>query len=404
MNRKVNLSKLVKVGDKWTYRKPAYTKKTGILTTRVIHNGKEAELGGSFVLRWYENGQRRRRNLETGDAVVAMTEFRKLSRLLEARADGVPVVESSLPEKRSLQKAVDEFLEEARVNKAKKTWQAFKQVLGTFLEVCPHSNVEDITRRDVMVKFVGRLQAQGLADRTQFHRFACLISFLKRNKCDVVTLKDAPRYTEEEITIYTDDELNKFFETCTFEEALLGRFLLSTGVREQEAQYAEWSDVSFADNLFRVRAKPRLGFRPKDCEERILPMPPELVADLKKAKTQSRSNFLFAKNGHTDGHLIRRVKEVGHRAGLNCGECEGVGVGRKQNCKQHAVCSRWKLHRFRHTFGTLLARETGDPRTVQKRMGHSSLETTMRYFDYIRSHDKQAHEAVSQTFSKFWKP
>lgn len=54
MNRRANLTKLVKIGNKWTYRRPVYTKKTGMLTSRVRHNGKDAELGGSFVLRWYE--------------------------------------------------------------------------------------------------------------------------------------------------------------------------------------------------------------------------------------------------------------------------------------------------------------------------------------------------------------
>lgn len=70
MNRRANLTKLVKIGNNWTYRKPVYTKKTGMLTNRVRHNGKDAELGGSFVLRWYENGQRRRRNLSALRALI----------------------------------------------------------------------------------------------------------------------------------------------------------------------------------------------------------------------------------------------------------------------------------------------------------------------------------------------
>jgi hypothetical protein len=41
-------------------------------TNRVRHRGKDA---GSFVLRWYENGQRRRWNLRTGKTLVAITEL-----------------------------------------------------------------------------------------------------------------------------------------------------------------------------------------------------------------------------------------------------------------------------------------------------------------------------------------
>ena len=95
MNRRANLTKLVKIGTQWTYRKPVHTKKTGMLTNRVWHGGKPVELGGVFVLRWYENGVRQRRNLKTGDTVTASNELRKLQRLLEAKADGVPVTEAA---------------------------------------------------------------------------------------------------------------------------------------------------------------------------------------------------------------------------------------------------------------------------------------------------------------------
>jgi hypothetical protein len=47
-----------------------------------------------------------------------------------------------------------------------------------------------------MDKFVGALQDQELADRTIYHRFACLPSFLKANDVKLVTLKDAPDYVE----------------------------------------------------------------------------------------------------------------------------------------------------------------------------------------------------------------
>ena len=167
MNRRANLTKLVKIGTRWTYRKPVHTKKTGMLTNRVWHSGKPVELGGVFVLRWYESGVRQRRNLKTGDTVIASTELRRLQRLLEAKADGVPVAASSESEKRSLRRSVDEFLEEVRVNKAKKTYQAFKQVLQNFVSVCSHSDMGSITRKDVMVHFVASLQDQGLSERTQ---------------------------------------------------------------------------------------------------------------------------------------------------------------------------------------------------------------------------------------------
>lgn len=397
MNRRANLTKLVKIGNNWTYRKPVYTKKTGMLTNRVRHNGKDAELGGSFVLRWYENGQRRRRNLRTGDTLVAISELRKLQKLQEARADGVPVAESPQPGKQSLRQAVEEFLEEVRVNKAKKTWQAFKQVLETFVATCPHATVESITRRDVMVHFVGALQDQGLSDRTQFHRFACLVSFLKASKCTVVTLKDAPDYTETKISVYTQDELKAFFAACDPDDRLLAKFLLFTGAREQEAQYAEWTDILFDKKIFHIHSKPKMGFKIKDREERRVPIPDSLVADLKEVKKHRSHHLIFPANcGRPDGHLIRRIKNVAYKAKLNCGKCVGR-TGLK--CSAGPTCKHWKEHTFRHTFATMHLRAGVDVRTVQHWMGHSSLATTMKYLDYLRAESESTREKVNATFA-----
>lgn len=49
--------------------------------------------------------------------------------------------------------------------------------------------------------------ARTWADRTLYHRFACLVTFLKSAKHPVVALKDAPSYTETQIAMYTPEEL-----------------------------------------------------------------------------------------------------------------------------------------------------------------------------------------------------
>src|SRR5437588_12797456 len=66
-----------------------------------------------------------------------------------------------------------------------------------------------------MEKFVGALQDRGLADRTVYHRFACLISFFKANELKVVALKDAPDYVEHEIRVYTQADLDALLAACT---------------------------------------------------------------------------------------------------------------------------------------------------------------------------------------------
>ena len=55
-----------------------------------------------------------------------------------------------------------------------------------------------------------------------------------------------------------------------------------TGFRKKEVAYTAWSDVDLKNGVARVTAKPKYGFRPKDWEEREVPIPDKLVATLKK--------------------------------------------------------------------------------------------------------------------------
>jgi integrase/recombinase XerD len=64
--------------------------------------------------------------------------------------------------------------------------------------------------------------------------------------------------------------------------------------------------------------------------------------------------------------------------GLNCGNCEGCESTLQE-------CQQWQLHKLRRTFATTLLRNGADLATVQKFMGHSDLESTMRYLQAASS-------------------
>ncbi len=205
------------------------------------------------------------------------------------------VPETDSKGKRLLKVAVDEFLAEKKRTKAHKTWQAMKQVLDLFVQVCPRRYLEDIKRPDIMDKFVGALQDHGLADRTVYHRFACLITFLKAYGCRVVTLKDAPAYVEQDIRVYTQADLDALFAACTPEERLLFEFFLYSGAREGEVMHAEWADIMQAGTgkMFLIREKRQWGFKPKGRKERHVRIPDFVVEELQEAQKTSRNSLIF---------------------------------------------------------------------------------------------------------------
>jgi integrase len=400
-NRVAWLTKRVKIGGQWFVRKPI-VKPTGFVTEKVEHNGQTVHAPGTFVLEWYEAGKRQRKPLSESTS-EAQGALRKKLQTLEARAHGLTVVEDKGAKgKVSLEAAVREYLEEVKLNRAHKTHLAYKRALGMLVSANPGCEfVQDLERRNLMVNFIRAMKEAGLGDRTQNNLFGAIVTFLHAQNHSVVTRKDAPDYTETEIETYSTEELGELFGACTPAERLVFQFFLGTGCREREVMFATWKDVDLTAGTFTVKAKPAMGFKPKDSEERTIPVPSTLVRDLKARKATSKSLLIFP-NGQErpNGHLLRDLKNVALRGELNCGHCDSTDEGKKVTCRTHAVCEQFYLHKFRHTFACMHLLAGVDVRTVQLWLGHSDLETTSCYLKAISGKQKGVREKVDATFAE----
>ena len=207
------------------------------------------------------------------------------------------------------------------------------------------------------------------------------MSFLKW--CGVRGLaqkNDWPQFVEEEPEIYEREELDNLFRACDAEERLHYEFFLMTGMRDQEVMHCYWSDVNLNAGTARVTHKPDRGWTPKAYKEREIPIPAKLVRSLKawKAKADKECNLVFPTSGcKPDTHFLERLKAIAERAGLN------------------ADCF-W-LHKFRATFATWSLWAGVDLRTVQQWLGHSDMESTMRYLKPSRS--QQVRAKVNEIFA-----
>jgi integrase len=354
------------------------------------------------VLEWYEAGKRQRKPLSdsTGEAQDAL---RKKLQTLEARAHGLTVVEDKGAKgKVSLEAAVREYLEEVKLNRAHKTHLAYKRALGMLVSANPGCDfVQDLERRNLMVNFIRAMKEAGLGDRTQNNLFGAVVTFLHAQDHPVVTRKDAPDYTETEIETYSTEELGELFGVCSPAQRLVFQFFLGTGGREREVMFATWKDVDLTAGTFTVKAKPAMGFKPKDSEERTIPIPSSLVRDLKAWKVMHPKSLLIFPNGQDrpNGHLLRDLKNVALRGKLNCGHCNSEHFGKAVTCEDHAVCEQFYLHKFRHTFACMHLLAGVDVRTVQLWLGHSDLETTSCYLKAISGKQKGVREKVDATFA-----
>ena len=102
-----------------------------------------------------------------------------------------------------------------------------------------------------------------------------------------------------------------------------------------------------------------------------MPIPDEVATMLSDADLP-RAGYLFV-----HGHDPRRPVTAAQ-------------VSTRANRWLHSLGVRYMVHTLRHFYGTKLCERTNSLRLVQERMGHSSPNTTARYFKVLA--DKRADE------------
>jgi integrase len=234
------------------------------------------------------------------------------------------------------------------------------------------------------------LYSLGNEARTVFNRMGIVQQLLRLHGITgLLQGRDKPKFVANVRKMYEPEELEALFKACTPDEKVLYLFFLLTGERDKEIRHTAWTDIDFARKCVRVTAKKQLGFKPKDKEEREIPVPSSLLTALKEYKArQSGSNLhnlVFPTGGgRPDRKFENKLKKIARRAGLNCGHCESRH-GNK--CSEGPHCSRWFLHKFRHTFATASLESGVSIRTLQEWLGHSDLASTMVYLKFVGRKD-----------------
>lgn len=129
----------------------------------------------------------------------------------------------------------------------------------------------------------------------------------------------------------------------------------------------------------RVTHKPDRGWTPKAYKEREIPIPTKLAKRLKSwiAKSEKSCNLLFPTAGcNPKLDFLDYLKAVAERTKLDSHD--------------------FYLHKFRATFATSCLWAGVDLRTVQQWLGHSDMESTMRYLKPSRS--EKVCDKVNQIF------
>lgn len=379
--KEVNLTKRVQTPRGMRYCPVVLSPNGRVKPDLVLVNGQpEKHPEGAYYLEWREHGKRIR--LSVGkDAQDAAARRQRKEAELHALNNGVSVLPENGDGQRTVAAAVAQFLEETELTKKPKTLAAYTTALNYFTESCRKLYLQEIERHDLL-KFSSFLRDEKKqSPRSVYNKFETVMAFLKANGIrGLVGKNDWPRYTEEEPEMYEQEELNRLFKTCSDEERLWFEFFLMTGMREQEVMYTYWSDVNFAASTVRVSHKPDRNWTPKAYKEREIPIPAKLVKKLKvwKRNSDRTCNLLFPTSGcNPKLDFLDCLKACAERATLDKDDF-------------------W-LHKFRATFATRCLWAGVDLRTVQQWLGHSDMESTMRYLKPSRS--QKTREKVNEIFA-----
>ena len=277
------------------------------------------------------------------------------------------------PVRRTLKETAAEYIKMKEDSRHLEAAAQAKLVTKAFMEVIKKTFVDEIKPTDFS-KFHQALWKQGMADRTVSNKHERLASWLAYAGIDKSIIPAAPKYEEALPTIYERDQVGTLLGEADEYMKMVINIAWKCGLRDQELMYLEFSDINWRDHTLRIQRKDEFGFRVKDSEQRDIPIMDDLFADLMawNKSHPGQSLVLANSDGKPNGHLLRTLKHLAKKAGLNCGKCRG--------CKSKAhECENYTLHHFRRTYITTMLRKGWDLRTVQAWAGHSDLASTMRY-------------------------
>jgi len=390
-SRRVNILKKVAVRGKWNLF-PAVVEANGKLRDKIkVHGQVEVHSEGTYYIEWWEGKQRRRQAIRGRRHILEYARAKAFE--LQAAKARNKVVSEKLPPhgKTKLDLAISDFLRDVEPpQREPKTYAAYKHCLNSFLKNCSQLYVQDVVRQDLLA-FIRFQYENGCGARTAYNRANIVARFLRVNGISSLLHKsDWPAYVEGIAKIYEIDELRALFDICNASDKLRYLFFLLTGERDKEVRFTTWKDIDCRRGTVRVTAKPQLGFKPKNKEEREIPVPTALLEILEEHKSRqtgpNQFNLVFpTSKGCPDKNFESKLKRIAYRGHLNCGTCTSRHGNR---CADGPYCGNWFLHKFRNTYATVnLEDNVCSISKLQEWLGHKDLASTMLYLKVFRCKD-----------------
>ena len=368
-NRRVTIWRYAKTDGTWKYHKPTYGR-----------NNKIKPEDGTYYIRW-RNGTKMEWQ-RCHSAASAEEACRRREAMLTAQAYGIVPPQRNTPDipgvtSPALQMAdtLSAWLDEYNLSHRPESHALMKQTLEEFACWVKKRTITTITRVDLL-RFKQHLIDKGRSERTAANKCLRINQFirsvLKRDPGKgLITVKDM-KFTEPEVSVFNDDELEAFFKHCDSYHFAIFKTYLMAGLRKAELENLLWDDVDFTAGVIRVT--PKKDWQPKTWEARDIEVPDELLKILKELPRRGKLAFANS-NGNKYTHSWDDCIEIAEKAKVQ---------------DAHP-------HKFRATFATRNLQNGIDLKTVQALLGHKDIESTMRYL--AKADSKKVREKVNAVWA-----
>lgn len=222
-------------------------------------------------------------------------------------------------------------------------------------------------------------------------------NYIKENPMTYVNM---PKYDEKmketsDLKIISYDNFNKILDRFPFGSSFYIPLQIAfhTGMRGGEVTALKWKNVDLENKIISVnhtlvskgKGVFELGTPKTKSSYRKIDIGDTLVTILKKHRLYQKENKLKYGSFYTDSNFIC-TKENGELVTTD-------SLKYLSRVVNYDLKISFNFHSLRHTHATMLIENGANIKTVQKRLGHSKLSTTMDTYAHVT--DKMKTEAVN---------
>lgn len=264
----------------------------------------------------------------------------------------------------------------------------FKDILNVKLDKLSTNDVLNIVEKSKPLLSTPVLNHYLATIKAAF-KYALNQGYIKRN-----LLAQIPRiYSDEtkskKLKVYTKEQLEDFLQKIkdyNFKFYVLSRVIAMSGMRIGEVCALSWDDVDFENNTLTVSktitrngSTEVVGAPKTKASFRTIPVDKETMNVLSLWKHENPGSVNVFQGNTSAG----------------CYETRAFRDGLKRFYDKHPELPRLKPHDLRHTHASLLFANNVNPKVIQQRLGHESIEITLDVYVHLYEDNDGTDEIIN---------